>query len=695
MNAFLSVSRRPRLKALCTVLLAAQLTACGGDDGGGTTPSPPAGNGGPIVPPPATTVKLTLKGAVTDNPIANASVTATVGAETFTATADADGNYSLDIEIKETDANQFVTLAARGAGEQSFVEFTSLAGSFQSLLTQAADGTLLSSENFATQITNVSTAEAVLLKDANGGQPITSDALLTGLGSSLNGQDVLDLATAIKLVVDDSANYPLPAGHTSVLELISDAAARQTFVDDVYQQSPATFSSTQTAITADPDLSPPVSTQSVPAALTAAMLGTDQGFTFNYNNRVAAYTFKSDGTGTAAAGSFHREMTWVVAGSSINVTYSSPVETVSYDTENCNGTVRQVEAHYHSEGVSLTLLSGRTLATTQTSDVTYADCPSLAAHEVTATSALTILADSDFQVLDVEELHGATQSIYVYDQAQDSVVSDIALINADGTGTTRLLDKSFTWSVDATGKLITATFNDGTIVKYRNLRDVDDVTSDLFYEVTTPNGRFVDAGASIYADPQMAVTLIEDNIPGRAYQFGIGNEVAPDALLKGFRLRFNEDGSGAQEDDYLDDSGNLVTTDETTSPWNALHWSLEDNVIVVRRTFDSSNGQANCVYGAANCVIWDQRRIIILAAAGLTDSLDRVYWVEQRQSEDSGITAATPTTYLVRFYDYEDLPASASLISSDGKGFAKTSSAAAAGFPARTRASRLRGPQLR
>lgn len=694
MNALLTVSRRPRLKALCTVLLAAQLAACGGGDDDGAAPTtPPPSGGGPTTPPPATTVKLTLKGAVTDNPIANAVVTATVGDETFTATADASGNYSLDIEIEEADASQFVTLAARGAGEQSFVEFTSLAGSFQSLVSQAGDGTLLSSENFATQITNVSTAEAVLLKDANGGQPITSDALLTSLGSSLNGQDVLDLATAIKLVVDDSANYPLPAGQTSVLALVSDAAARQTFVDDVYAQDPATFSSTQAAITVDPDLSKPLTAQNVPAALTAAMLSTNPDFSFNYNNRVKSYAFAANGTGTASSGSFHQSMTWTIDGANIKVAYDQPVVVESFDTENCDGDVGQIRAFYSSNGVTLTLLSARTLATTETSNIAYDDayCDSLADRVVTATTATTILADADFQVLDVEELRGATQSIYVYDGTQNTVVADIALINADGTGMTRLLNKSFNWSVDATGKLITATFSDGTIGKYRSLRDIDEQTSDLFHEITTADARYVDAGATIFADLESVANLTPDNVQGRSYLFGIGSEQSPDPRLKGFRLRFNEDGTGAQEDDYLDASGNVVTTDENTSPWNALRWTLENNDIVVRRTFDSSNGEANCVYGAANCVIWDQRRIILLAATDLTDTLDRAYWVEQRQFRIAGIDASTPTTYLARYYDYEDLPASASLAGSS----AKTSGATAAGSAAQTLTSRLRGLQLR
>src|SRR5688500_13674579 len=94
--------QRGRIRAVCTILLAAQLAACGG--GGGDTPSapaPPPVNNNPPTNPPAdpqpqppsdpapTTSRVTLTGTVTDAPIANAIVTAKVGVQTFTATADA------------------------------------------------------------------------------------------------------------------------------------------------------------------------------------------------------------------------------------------------------------------------------------------------------------------------------------------------------------------------------------------------------------------------------------------------------------------------------------------------------------------------------------------------------------------------------------------------------------------------------
>ena len=127
-----------RLGALGAILLMTQLAACGGGGGDDDTP-----------PPTPATVALTFKGTVTDAPIANAAVTVKVGDQSFTTTADANGVYSIEVEIEEDDADGFVTLSARGAGDQAFVEFTSLAGSFAALAEQAgADDILTADENF-------------------------------------------------------------------------------------------------------------------------------------------------------------------------------------------------------------------------------------------------------------------------------------------------------------------------------------------------------------------------------------------------------------------------------------------------------------------------------------------------------------------------------------------------------------------
>ncbi len=130
---------------------------------------------------------------------------------------------------------------------------------------------------------------------------------------------------------------------------------------------------------------------------TSAMLSTDPGFSFNYTNRAANYTFENDGTGSVSTG-VDAPMTWKIDGATLRVV-DEPVETVSFDTENCvgDGGVRQVEAHYVTKGCQLAFLGDGTVATTEFSHVTYADCASLAERDVTATTARTILSEDDAQ----------------------------------------------------------------------------------------------------------------------------------------------------------------------------------------------------------------------------------------------------------------------------------------------------------
>ncbi len=662
-------ARSRKLSAVCALILATQLVACGGsdDDGNaGTTPPPSSGGGGsktPPPPPPPEKVSLKLQGRVTDEPIANAEVTATIGGETFTATADANGDYSLDIEIDEEHENQFVTLVARGVGPQAFVEFTSLAGSFAALAAQAgSDGTLSPDENFATQITNVSTAEAAFILQANGGEPVTSDAQLQQLAQDLNAQDVLDLAAAIKLAVDEAETYPLAEGQT-ILSLVSDADARQTFVNDTYQQNPQAFADAQASIVADAGLS-----QAIPAefaeGFTTALLSTDPGFSFNYTSRVLHFDLHDDGTGYAQSSTYDVQTTWTLDGSKIKVQYVQPVTTVSFDILECPGAAgsSQVEAHYTTTGHTVVFLNPRTVAITTTSDVTYPYCAALEPHEKVSTSARAVLTLDRVQAVDEAELAGSTQSIYVYDAQNQRPVADIADIAADGTGTTRLTNKSFTWTLEEDGKIVLATFDDGSEGQYAVLRRIDDVASDIYWEVRSPEGMvYVDAGPSVDAHPDYAVELTADAVPAYYYQFG---KVESDY---GFRLRFDANGLGSHEDYQITQAGAVAVENDRTDPYYAFRWTIEGDDVVIRRTTDIQTGLTNCVFGTTDCVMWDRRRIIPLAA----DDNGRIYWLEHRAFNVNGVTANTPTTSLVRFYDREEFAAPAGVSSKGTSGVSK------------------------
>ena len=164
---------------------------------------------------------VTLSGRAYDGPIANATISVTVGEKTYTATANADGVYTLDIGAVDPDA--FITITATGAEGEEHVELVSIAGSFGSLHAVAGDdGILDTSESGSVNVTNLSTAKAVLMIQANGGNDITDDATLVTSESLVSGDDVLYLATIIKLVID--GGYDLPEGTASTLDLVNEWA---------------------------------------------------------------------------------------------------------------------------------------------------------------------------------------------------------------------------------------------------------------------------------------------------------------------------------------------------------------------------------------------------------------------------------------------------------------------------------------
>ena len=170
---------------------------------------------------------LTLAGQVVDSPIPYATVTVTIGGVTYTTVADANGYYSLDIATATIE--ELVTIeATKKMASGDTLNFFSLAGSFSKLLEDASGNVLSSTTNQKVNVTNVSTAEYVLVVAANGDTaPTTVDELLQA-ETQVDATQLLELAAVIKLVVD--SGYALPADYTSVLQFIQDPVAVDTFV---------------------------------------------------------------------------------------------------------------------------------------------------------------------------------------------------------------------------------------------------------------------------------------------------------------------------------------------------------------------------------------------------------------------------------------------------------------------------------
>jgi hypothetical protein len=196
-------------------------------------------------------VSLRLAGRVVDDPIPNATVKVSVGGFDFVTQADANGNYVLDIAALRGDA--FVTVTATGTSPTGApVRFTSLVGEIVRLAGAAGgDGVLTRDENNQVNVTNLSTAQFVLLTDANGGNPVDSDQELIPLTQSVDIVELLQLAAVIKLVVDEGV--PLPAGVSDPLALISDPAALDAFKASL---APDQLDLAIDAVSQDPNLVP-------------------------------------------------------------------------------------------------------------------------------------------------------------------------------------------------------------------------------------------------------------------------------------------------------------------------------------------------------------------------------------------------------------------------------------------------------
>lgn len=174
---------------------------------------------------------VTLQGQVVDDPIPFATVTVTVGGISYTTVADANGFYSLDIATATI--SELVTIeAVKRQTNGETIEFVSLAGSFSKLLADADGGILSSETNQKVNVTNVTTAEYVLLVEANGGTAPTTVEELQQAETRVDATELIELAAVIKLIVDNP-DYSLPDGYSTILEFIQEPAAVEAFVATV------------------------------------------------------------------------------------------------------------------------------------------------------------------------------------------------------------------------------------------------------------------------------------------------------------------------------------------------------------------------------------------------------------------------------------------------------------------------------
>ncbi|MCL1039870.1 hypothetical protein L2750_22460 [Shewanella submarina] len=206
----------------------------------------------------ANVLVITLQGKVWDSPVADAKLTVEVAEQRFYTVADSEGNYSIDVQVDDSLANELVKIIAVGPEDDSITRLISLADDFESLLELAGNDNILTrDESFAVNVTNVSTAIYSLMKYANNNEEIaTKESFDTAL-ENYDASFVLPLATAIKLVLDYSDDNPelgLPNGVANVAVFAENLASVNNYIENARDLPSSLYSEVEQIIVSNPEV---------------------------------------------------------------------------------------------------------------------------------------------------------------------------------------------------------------------------------------------------------------------------------------------------------------------------------------------------------------------------------------------------------------------------------------------------------
>ena len=304
---------------------------------------------------------LTLNGNASDNPLANATVAATVGGRTFTATTKANGDFSL--VLRSAKGTDFVVLVATGSGGQAPVKLASLVGDIADLAQDAnAQGqvSMAASPNIA--VSHITTAFMTLATKSLGGTAPATLQQLQAVASKVDVDEVMRLATAIKLTAD--AGVPLPAGITDTLALVQSEAA----VSAVYAAAKVIDPLLAAATRAT------VEDQTISTGPTFTLDGLAER-TVVYRDFTVQY--RKDGTARMSGRMGERNATWTSDGPNLRLTYQQSV-VFYYDAGvlKANGVPTQYAIKEVSDGmIILRVLNENTIRWGETGSVTWVDGP--------------------------------------------------------------------------------------------------------------------------------------------------------------------------------------------------------------------------------------------------------------------------------------------------------------------------------
>ncbi|MBQ4876604.1 hypothetical protein J8M21_05185 [Pseudoalteromonas luteoviolacea] len=258
--------------------------------------------------------QLTLAGTITDEPIGHANVEVQIGTEKFLTQANSAGEYTIDVNIDESQVNAMTTIHATGINAQSHVELISLLGEAGELTIAAGDdGVLNSEEVFGVNVTNLTTIEYGLIQGA--GIEVSDQASLNNARKNIDPDEKLSLAAVVKAVIDHG--HALPDGINSTLDLAKDLPKARKMLRRLKSSNPDLFKQIRQDIKKDKQLMQEA--EFIPnGTYVLSELSHFNGFT-------AKLIFDNDNTGRLE-GTAIREFTWSQAGAKLILNLAQPLD---------------------------------------------------------------------------------------------------------------------------------------------------------------------------------------------------------------------------------------------------------------------------------------------------------------------------------------------------------------------------------
>ncbi|MCW8090654.1 carboxypeptidase-like regulatory domain-containing protein [Alteromonas sp. ASW11-130] len=609
---------KPSILVLCALSLT--IMACGG--GGSSNTS----NSGQNVQTPPEKQTLIINGIATDAPLAGATVTLMMDGEeiAFSTTTDNDGQYSLELEYDDADLDDFISLKAMGTGSQANAGLISLVGELSSLVNDAgSDNVLDASENFAVTVSHITTATYGLMVKAAGSELVHSEVMVEQLAEKISQQDVLTVATAIKVAIDKSeanADLALPPGFDDTLELMRYSGSMDEYVASVVLTKE--FDDAQKETLEDPT----IYDASLTFPTSFELFFTDA---INYIDNNPAFKFSADGTGQYQEHAF----TWEHHGNSIDIAFADSTYFESYSFHTDLQTHHRVREGW--KNITFTIISQQentlSLAATFTTETYYPDNPEI-----------------DTKIIQTSEFKSATMKTYLISFATPITLhlplanfghSDGLSLQGEATKLRMEADK-FTFKSDGTaigeitGISVNWKFeNDELVLDYlgsslswdsdyafpftsMKLRKVSDDNFLDLVQVKLEDGNGIHAFSSVYnANLTGRVgSWQEDSVSG-IYTYGVDVEGGG---LDHFYFILHENGDADTISTYDDDNNGSLSEDEVIRFYGK--WKVEGGNIIISRTklrsgsFSPQCREPGYINGQEECVLYHERTWDLLSA---------------------------------------------------------------------------------